>query len=149
MARTSDTFHDCHQESVVPQHVSDSNHPLSQHSGVFPYHLPVLLPSDSSTTNTVSSPMGLGSDSEPVFVNILGQDVYLADSMQFVLEYFLRFQENLPGTYYISTSFRGEDPDATHLYKFYHVECELLGDMDKAIQITGLCASPHQCHVKK
>lgn len=87
------------------------------------------------TTDTISSPMGLGSDSEPVFVNILGQDVYLADSMQFVLEYFLRFQENLPGTYYISPSFRGEDPDATHLNQFYHVECELLGDMDNAIQI--------------
>ncbi|XP_071402521.1 uncharacterized protein [Centroberyx affinis] len=87
------------------------------------------------TTDTISSPMGLGSDSEPVFVNMLGQDVYLADSMQFVLEYFLRFQENLPGTYYISPSFRGEDPDATHLNQFYHVECELLGDMDKAIHI--------------
>ncbi|KAK0138766.1 hypothetical protein N1851_024682 [Merluccius polli] len=71
--------------------------------------------------------MGLGSDSEPVFVNILGQDVYLADSMQFVLEYFLRFQENLLGTYYISTSFSREDPDATHLNQFYHVECELRG----------------------
>ncbi|KAK9535430.1 hypothetical protein VZT92_007813 [Zoarces viviparus] len=85
------------------------------------------------TTDTISSPMGLGSDSEPVSVNLLGQDIYLADSMQFVLEYFLRFQENLPGTYYISSSFRGEDPDATHLNQFYHVECELLGDMDKAI----------------
>ncbi|KAM8825567.1 uncharacterized protein ACB058_021431 [Synchiropus picturatus] len=85
------------------------------------------------TTDTISSPMGLGSDSEPVSVNLLGQDIYLADSMQFVLEYFLRFQENLPGTYYISPSFRGEDPDATHLNQFYHVECELLGDMDDAI----------------
>ncbi|XP_072225198.1 uncharacterized protein [Leuresthes tenuis] len=87
------------------------------------------------TTDTISSPMGLGSDSEPVSVDLLGQDVYLADSMQFVLEYFLRFQENLPGTYYISPSFRGEDPDATHLNQFYHVECELLGDMDDAISI--------------
>ncbi|KAK5856597.1 hypothetical protein PBY51_008181 [Eleginops maclovinus] len=85
------------------------------------------------TTDTISSPMGLGSDSEPVSVHLLGQDIYLADSMQFVLEYFLRFQENLPGTYYISPSFRGEDPDATHLNQFYHVECELLGNMDKAI----------------
>nr|XP_019962183.1 PREDICTED: uncharacterized protein LOC109642003 [Paralichthys olivaceus]XP_019962184.1 PREDICTED: uncharacterized protein LOC109642003 [Paralichthys olivaceus] len=85
------------------------------------------------TTDTISSPMGLGSDSEPVSVNLLGQDIYLADSMQFVLEYFLRFQENLPGTYYISPSFRGEDPDATHLNQFYHVECELLGDMNDAI----------------
>ncbi|CAN9505162.1 unnamed protein product [Ophioblennius macclurei] len=87
------------------------------------------------TTDTISSPMGLGSDSEPVSVSLLGQDVYLADSMQFVLEYFLRFQDNLPGTYYISPSFRGEDPDATHLNQFYHVECELLGDMDRAISI--------------
>nr|XP_015215084.1 PREDICTED: uncharacterized protein LOC102687500 isoform X4 [Lepisosteus oculatus]XP_015215085.1 PREDICTED: uncharacterized protein LOC102687500 isoform X4 [Lepisosteus oculatus] len=87
------------------------------------------------TTDTISSPMGLGSDSEPVRVNLLGQDIYLADSMQFVLEYFLRFQEGLPGTYYVSPSFRGEDPDATHLNQFYHVECELLGDMEKAIGV--------------
>ncbi|KAJ8254395.1 hypothetical protein COCON_G00210070 [Conger conger] len=87
------------------------------------------------TTDTISSPMGLGSDSEPVCVNVLGQNVYLADSMQFVLEYFLRFQEDLPGTYYISPSFRGEDPDATHLNQFYHVECELLGDMDAAMKV--------------
>ncbi|XP_070703972.1 uncharacterized protein [Pempheris klunzingeri] len=87
------------------------------------------------TTDTISSPMGLGSDSEPVSVNLLGRDIYLADSMQFVLEYFLRFQDNLPGTYYISPSFRGEDPDATHLNQFYHVECELLGDMDNAMSI--------------
>lgn len=87
------------------------------------------------TTDTISSPMGLGSDSEPVFVSMLGQDVYLADSMQFVLEYFLRFQDGLPGAYYVSPSFRGEDPDATHLNQFYHVECELLGDMDAAINI--------------
>ncbi|XP_051573686.1 uncharacterized protein si:ch211-256m1.8 [Myxocyprinus asiaticus] len=87
------------------------------------------------TTDTISSPMGLGSDSEPVFVNMLGQNVYLADSMQFVLEYFLRFQDGLPGAYYVSPSFRGEDPDATHLNQFYHVECELLGDMDAAMSI--------------
>lgn len=87
------------------------------------------------TTDTISSPMGLGSDSEPVFVNMLGQDVYLADSMQFVLEYFLRFHDGLPGAYYVSPSFRGEDPDATHLNQFYHVECELLGDMDVAMSI--------------
>ncbi|KAL2100644.1 hypothetical protein ACEWY4_002405 [Coilia grayii] len=87
------------------------------------------------TTDTISSPMGLGSDSEPVFVSMLGQDVYLADSMQFVLEYFLRFQEGLPGAYYVSPSFRGEDPDATHLNQFYHVECELLGDMDAAMTV--------------
>lgn len=97
------------------------------------------------TTDTISSPMGLGSDSEPVSVNLLGQDIYLADSMQFVLEYFLRFQDNLPGTYYISPSFRGEDPDATHLNQFYHVECELLGDMDNAISV----AQAYLAHLTK
>lgn len=97
------------------------------------------------TTDTISSPMGLGSDSEPVSVNLLGQDIYLADSMQFVLEYFLRFQDNLPGTYYISPSFRGEDPDATHLNQFYHVECELLGDMDNAMSV----AQTYLAHLTK
>ncbi|XP_063075757.1 uncharacterized protein si:ch211-256m1.8 isoform X2 [Engraulis encrasicolus] len=87
------------------------------------------------TTDTISSPMGLGSDSEPVLVNFLGQDAFLADSMQFVLEYFLRFQEGLLGAYYISPSFRGEEPDTTHLNQFYHVECELQGDMDAAIMV--------------
>ncbi|TWW69552.1 Asparagine--tRNA ligase, cytoplasmic [Takifugu flavidus] len=87
------------------------------------------------TSDTISSPLGLGSDSEPVSVNLLGQDVYLADSMQFSLEYFLRFQDNLPGVYYISPSFRGEDPDSTHLNQFYHVECELVGGIEQAIAI--------------
>nr|XP_057906298.1 uncharacterized protein si:ch211-256m1.8 isoform X2 [Doryrhamphus excisus]XP_057906299.1 uncharacterized protein si:ch211-256m1.8 isoform X2 [Doryrhamphus excisus]XP_057906300.1 uncharacterized protein si:ch211-256m1.8 isoform X2 [Doryrhamphus excisus]XP_057906302.1 uncharacterized protein si:ch211-256m1.8 isoform X2 [Doryrhamphus excisus]XP_057906303.1 uncharacterized protein si:ch211-256m1.8 isoform X2 [Doryrhamphus excisus]XP_057906304.1 uncharacterized protein si:ch211-256m1.8 isoform X len=102
------------------------------------------------TTDTISSPMGLGSDSEPVSVHLLGQDIYLADSMQFVLEYFLRFQENLQGTYYISPSFRGEDPDSTHLNQFYHVECELIGDMDRAISIAeGYLAHLTESMLKK
>ncbi|KAG1936526.1 isoaspartyl peptidase/L-asparaginase [Pimephales promelas] len=102
------------------------------------------------TTDTISSPMGLGSDSEPVFVNMLGQDVYLADSMQFVLEYFMRFHDGLPGAYYVSPSFRGEDPDATHLNQFYHVECELLGDMDAAMTIAeGYVAHLTQAMVKQ
>ena len=79
------------------------------------------------TTQSISSPMGLGSDSLPVHVNILGQDVFLADSMQFNLEYTLRMGDDLPGVYYVSSSFRGEDPDQTHLNQFYHVECELRG----------------------
>lgn len=102
------------------------------------------------TTDTISSPMGLGSDSEPVFVNMLGQDVYLADSMQFVLEYYMRFHDGLPGAYYVSPSFRGEDPDATHLNQFYHVECELLGDMDVAMSIAeGYVAHLTQAMVKE
>ncbi|XP_023242150.1 uncharacterized protein LOC111640366 [Centruroides sculpturatus] len=87
------------------------------------------------TTDTISSPMGLGSDSDPVNINLMNQNVYLADSMQFCLEYFLRLQDNLPGTYYISPSFRGENPDNSHLNQFYHIECELCGSMDDAICI--------------
>ncbi|CAG0897657.1 unnamed protein product [Cyprideis torosa] len=87
------------------------------------------------TTDTISSPMGLGSDSEPVRVKMLGQDVYMADSMQFVLEYFLRFQEDPHGVYYVLPSFRGEDPDVTHVNQFYHIECEIVGDMEAAISV--------------
>ena len=81
--------------------------------------------------------MGLGSDSLPVKANILGDEVYLADSMQFHLEYALRLadREMTRGTYYVSSSFRGEDHDESHLNQFYHVECELVGDMDEAIAV--------------
>lgn len=88
-----------------------------------------------TTTNSPSSPMGLGSDSEPVPVVLLGQQTYLADSMQFALEYSLRIQDGLPGVYYLNTSFRGEDPDAMHLNQFYHVECELLGPLPLGISV--------------
>ncbi|KAI9776605.1 MAG: hypothetical protein M1835_005470 [Candelina submexicana] len=45
-----------------------------------------LLP---ATTDAISSPMGLGSDSQPVPVTLFGQQTHLADSMQFALEYLL------------------------------------------------------------
>ncbi|XP_013386169.1 uncharacterized protein LOC106155739 [Lingula anatina] len=87
------------------------------------------------TTHCISYPMWLGSDSEPVDINLHGQKTYLADSMQFNLEYFLRFLNGCPGVYCLSPSFRGEDPDATHLNQFFHVECELLGKMENAINV--------------
>lgn len=61
------------------------------------------------TTDCISSPMGLGSDSLPVSVPLFGTPTYLADSQQFLLEYYLRFQKGLAGTYYIAPSFRGEE----------------------------------------
>jgi beta-aspartyl-peptidase (threonine type) len=79
--------------------------------------------------------MGLGSDLEPVAINLLGGDTHLADSMQFCLEYALRIQSNVSGVYYINTSFRGEDPDEMHLNQFYHTECEFLGGFDKGIDV--------------
>lgn len=64
-------------------------------------HLPV-------TTGSISSPMGLGSDSLPVRVDLFGVPVYLADSMQFMLEYGCRLTS--AGCYYLMPSFRGRRP---------------------------------------
>ena len=72
------------------------------------------------TTGSISSPMGLGSDSLPVKINLNGVPTYLADSMQFLLEYGNRFCKN--GVWYIMPSFRGEQEDERHLSQFYHSE---------------------------
>lgn len=87
-----------------------------QAGGVRTLHLPV-------TTSAVSSPMGLGSDSLPVEVDLFGSRTYLADSMQFLLEYACRI--NQQGCFYLMPSFRGEQSDETHLCQFYHSEVEL------------------------
>ena len=42
-----------------------------------------------ATTDAISSPMGLGSDSSLVSISFLGKETRLTESMQFVLEYFL------------------------------------------------------------
>lgn len=83
------------------------------------------------TTGSISSPMGLGSDSSPVKVNVCGIDTYLADSMQFMLEYGCRFQKQ--GCYYIMPSFRGENADDRHLCQFYHSEAEIPGKLEDVI----------------
>ncbi|HVX92981.1 MAG TPA: asparagine synthetase A [Candidatus Dojkabacteria bacterium] len=90
----------------------------------------VLLP---ITTGSISSPMGLGSDSSPIKVNIQGIDTYLADSMQFMLEYACRVRKN--GCYYLEPSFRGEKADARHLCQFYHSEAEIEGSLDDVIKL--------------
>ena len=88
------------------------------------------------TSDCISSPMGLGSNSLPVQIPLHGRKTYLADSMQFTLEYMLRIGQGRKGAYYISPSFRGEDPDSSHLNQFYHVECELPGGMDDGMEVT-------------
>ena len=88
--------------------------------GIITMHLPV-------TTGSISSPMGRGSDSLPVKISIQGIDTYLADSMQFLLEYGCRFFEK--GCYYLMPSFRGEDADERHLCQFYHSEAEIVGGL--------------------
>jgi asparaginyl-tRNA synthetase len=87
------------------------------------------------TTGSVSSPMGLGSDSLPVSVELCGQRTYMADSMQFLLEVGCRLSGS--GVYYKSISFRGEDTDATHLQQFHHAECEIPGSFEDITQLGG------------
>ncbi|MGW7723105.1 asparagine synthetase A [Streptomyces canus] len=89
-------------------------------------HLPV-------TTGSVSSPMGLGSDSQPVQVDLQGIPTYLADSMQFGLEYLCRLSPK--GAGYLMPSFRGEAVDPTHLCQFFHSEAEIPGDLTEVMAV--------------
>jgi asparaginyl-tRNA synthetase len=80
--------------------------------------------------------MGLGSDSSPVLVDLAGVPTYLADSMQFMLEYGCRLSEE--GCYYVMPSFRGEDADDRHLCQFFHSEAEIPGGLDDVIDSVEL-----------
>lgn len=97
-----------------------------EEKGIITMHLPV-------TTGSISSPMGRGSDSLPVKVNLEGIDTYLADSMQFLLEYGCRLNEK--GVYYVMPSFRGEKADERHLCQFYHSEAEIPGNLDDVMNL--------------
>ncbi|WP_024608733.1 hypothetical protein [Pseudoalteromonas sp. TAB23] len=95
-------------------------------------HLPI-------TTNAVSSPMGLGSDSLPVKIDLFGIETYLADSMQFMLEYGCRFFDS--GSYYVMPSFRGENATKRHLCQFYvsaHLSSALSYNRSLAAHSTAL-----------
>ena len=81
------------------------------------------------TTGSISSPMGLGSDSTPVAVELAGVRTYLADSMQFMLEFGCRLTGR--ACYYVMPSFRGDPIDATHLSQFFHSEAEIPGGLDE------------------
>ncbi len=85
------------------------------------------------TTGSISSPMGRGSDSIPVKIRIEGVDTYLADSMQFLLEYGCRLTNN--GCYYVMPSFRGEKADERHLCQFYHSEAEIPGNLEDVMNL--------------
>lgn len=85
------------------------------------------------TTTSISSPMGAGSDSKPVMAQINGGQLYLADSLQFLLELGVRISGG--SAWYVSNSFRGENVDATHLSEFCHAEVEIVGDLDDVITL--------------
>lgn len=97
-----------------------------QEKGITTFYLPI-------TTGSISSPIGRGSDSLPVKINLEGVDTYLADSMQFMLEYGCRLTEK--GCYYIMPSFRGEKADERHLCQFFHSEAEIKGDLNDIMNL--------------
>jgi asparaginyl-tRNA synthetase len=84
------------------------------------------------TTGAISSPMGLGSDSSPLWADIAGKRIYLADSQQFALELLCRLSSH--GCWYVMESFRGEPNDARHLGQFIHSEVEAPVGLDDIIQ---------------
>lgn len=94
--------------------------------GLLTMHLPI-------TTGSISSPMGRGSDSSPVRIEMFGVDTYLADSMQFMLEYGCRLHPK--GCYYLMPSFRGEQADVRHLCQFYHSEAEIPGTLEDVMNL--------------
>jgi asparaginyl-tRNA synthetase len=87
------------------------------------------------TTDSISSPMGPGSDSLPVQIDLFGRPTFLADSMQFMLEYACRLAGN--GAWYVLPSFRGENADQTHLNQFFHSEAELPVDLEALLNVVN------------
>lgn len=85
------------------------------------------------TTNSISSPMGLGSDSKPCKVILNEKSIYLADSLQFFLEVSLRLNDK--GAYYLMPSFRNDKLDERHLTQFYHIESEIYGNLESVINL--------------
>lgn len=106
--------------------ISCETYSFYRERGLSTIHLPI-------TTGSISSPMGRGSDSSPVKINLLGIETYLADSMQFMLEYGCRLHEK--GCYYLMPSFRGEQMDSRHLCQFYHSEAEIPGSLEDVMAL--------------
>lgn len=113
---------------ILQDEINHSSWEFFRKKGIRTVSLPI-------TTGSVTSPMGLGSDSLPVKVNLEGIDTYLSDSMQFHLEYLLRYLEN--GVHYIMPSFRGEQADERHLCQFYHSEAEITGGLEDVVHLVN------------
>lgn len=81
----------------------------------------------------ISSPMGKGSDSQPLPITFSQQKAYLADSAQFGMEPLVIASYKM--VYCYLPSFRGERADEGHLNQFYHCEAELRGNLNDAITV--------------
>ena len=94
------------------------------------HYAPAAVP---VTTGSISSPVGLGSNSLPVPIELFGMQTFLADSMQFHLEAVLRHART--GVYYVMPTFRGDSPDDTHVSQFVHVEAERRGSLELTLSV--------------
>ncbi|MDE6571395.1 MAG: asparaginase [Alphaproteobacteria bacterium] len=106
--------------------IFEATHEFYKQEQIFPMMFPI-------TTGAISSPMGKGSDSVPVQIEIKDNKVYLADSMQFSLEIGTRLSQK--GAYYIMPTFRGEQTDERHLNEFIHSEVEIPGHIDDIMSL--------------
>lgn len=84
-------------------------------------------------TPSVSSPMGPGSDSEPMPIKFGELNTFLVDSSQFGFEPLV--MNGLDKVYCYLPSMRGEDSDKRHLNQFYHCEMEMKGEMIELLPI--------------
>lgn len=84
-------------------------------------------------TPSVSSPMGPGSDSEPIKIKYGNLETFLVDSSQFGFEPLLL--NNFDKVYCYLPSMRGEDPDSRHLNQFFHCEAEAVGALEDLIPV--------------
>lgn len=84
-------------------------------------------------TSSVSSPMGPGSDSNPVSIKFGKLNTFLVDSSQFGFEPLLL--NGLDKVYCYLPSMRGENSDNRHLNQFYHCEMEMRGKLENLIPI--------------
>ncbi len=80
-------------------------------------------------TPSVSSPSGPGSDSMPVPIKFGKLDTCLVDSSQFGFEPLLLL-DSINKLHCYLPSMRGEDPDSRHLNQFFHLEMEMIGNLE-------------------
>lgn len=84
-------------------------------------------------TQSVSSPMCHGSDSEAIPIKFGKYGSNLVDSSQFGFEPLLL--NGIDKVYCYLPSMRGEKPDKRHLNQFFHCEAEIKGNIEQLIPI--------------
>lgn len=80
-------------------------------------------------TQSISSPMGPGSDSEAIHIKFGKLNTCLVDSSQFGLEPLL--MNGIKKVYCYLPSMRNENPNERHLNQFYHCEAEIVGNLEE------------------